>query len=67
MNRNIRFHASLGWAGDTREDVVDMVEIGYEGWDEMTEVEQAKACEEYYSDSFLPNILDSGWYEVDGQ
>jgi acyl-CoA-binding protein len=67
VNRKIRFYASLGWANDMRAEVVDMVEVGYDGWDEMTAKERENACEEYYNDSFLPNILDSGWHEEDGQ
>lgn len=64
MNRKIRFHASLGWINDTREEVVDMVELGCDDWDEMTEADQMKACAEFHDD-WLGNVLDSGWHEVD--
>ncbi len=64
MNRLIRFHASLGWANDTREEVVDMVEAGYDDWDEMRVAEQEKVCEEFHDD-WLANVLDSGWHEAD--
>lgn len=64
MNRRVRFYASLGWVNDTREETVDMVEIGYEDWDEMSDTEQGKACEEFYED-WLAGVLDSGWHEAD--
>lgn len=64
MNRRIRFYASLGWANDLREEVIDMVEAGYEDWDEMPVADQDKACEELYED-WLAGVLDSGWHEAD--
>ena len=65
MNSKIRFYASLGWANDLREEVVDMVEIGYEDWDSMKVEDQDKACEQFYED-WLAGVLDAGWHE-DGQ
>ncbi len=64
MNRKIRFYASLGWANDLREEIIDMVEVGYDDWDDMNVAEQEKACNEFYGD-WLAGVLDSGWHEAE--